>query len=196
MIVEGFVDPVIAAQGHFRAVLDAMSRPGRIVRLPGELPAPPWPLAPGTFALALTLLDYETPVWLDPEADRDAVQGNLRLHCGCPLTSEPGRAAFALVTAPDRMPPLSAFGQGTPEYPDRSTTIILQVAGLRDDAGCTLRGPGIETVASLAVEGAPDGFWAQVERNHRQFPQGVDLILVAGDRIAALPRSVEASACT
>ena len=37
--------------------------------------------------------------------------------------------------------------------------------------------------------GLPDGFWNQVRMNQAKFQFGVDLIFVAGDRLAALPRS-------
>ena len=40
----------------------------------------------------------------------------------------------------------------------------------------------------LTVEGAPEGFLAAWARNRGRFPIGVDVILCAGDRLAALPR--------
>ncbi|MGI9450585.1 MAG: phosphonate C-P lyase system protein PhnH, partial [Geminicoccaceae bacterium] len=82
--------------------------------------------------------------------------------------------------------------QGTSEYPERSTTILMQVQGLDDSLGARLTGPGIETEARLTIDGMPPDFWSQWFANQRQFPLGVDLILTAGDRIAALPRSISA----
>ena len=52
------------AQATFRAVLEALSRPGRVCRLPaGAAGAPgnPW-----AAALLLTLLDHETALWVAP----------------------------------------------------------------------------------------------------------------------------------
>jgi alpha-D-ribose 1-methylphosphonate 5-triphosphate synthase subunit PhnH len=192
----GFSDPVEAAQRHFRALLEAMARPGRIRALSGELPAAPAPMAPAAFALGLTLLDYETPVWLDPALSAGPVAASLRFHCGCPLVEEPPEAAFAFSAEPAKLPPLAAFAPGTPEYPDRSTTLVLQVAGLEEDGvgGVQLTGPGIQAEHRLAAVGLADGFWRQVQANHRRFPQGVDLVLVSGGRIAALPRSTRVEA--
>jgi alpha-D-ribose 1-methylphosphonate 5-triphosphate synthase subunit PhnH len=44
--------------------------------------------------------------------------------------------------------------------------------------------------AILAAEGLPDDFADLWRANRRLFPCGVDLILCAGDHLAALPRSV------
>ena len=43
--------------------------------------------------------------------------------------------------------------------------------------------------ARLAVDGAPERFWAGLRDNHARFPRGVDVILAAPDRVAALPRT-------
>lgn len=189
-LAPGFADAVQASQRHFRALLEAMARPGRVVRLEGELPEPPVPgFQPAAYALALALVDFETPVWLDPVLRQPAVEASLRFHCGCPLVDEPGAASFAFAAEPARLPELGRFAQGTPAYPDRSTTLVLQVAGLATGAGVRLRGPGIDGVARLAATGLAPGFWDELRANHAGFPQGVDVVLVAGDRVAALPRS-------
>ena len=63
----GFADPVAGAQACFRAVLDAMARPGRIQH--GTRACPPRRrCATPRRAVLLTLADHETPLWLDPDA--------------------------------------------------------------------------------------------------------------------------------
>ena len=49
----GFADPVGQAQACFRAVLDAMARPGRLLAA-GQGVTPPAPLDPATGAVVLT----------------------------------------------------------------------------------------------------------------------------------------------
>lgn len=194
-IAVGFADPVEAGQRHFRSALDAMAHPGRIVSLDAAaLPEAPPPLAPAAFAIALTLVDFEAPVWLDAPLRRPEIAATLRFHCGCPLVEEPGSAAFALVADAAKAPPLDAFAPGEPEYPDRSTTLILQVAGLEAGRGATLTGPGIAGAARLAIDGVPPRLWAELRANHARFPLGVDVLLAAGSRIAALPRSTKVEA--
>ena len=86
-------------------------------------------------------------------------------------------------------PALRDLAQGTEEEPHRSATLILQVAALEEGAGWRLTGPGIEHVHRLRVAGLPAGFAADWAANRARFPRGVDLVLCAGDRLAALPRT-------
>ncbi|MGE0718429.1 MAG: phosphonate C-P lyase system protein PhnH [Alphaproteobacteria bacterium] len=186
----GFLAPVADSQRTFRALLDAIAHPGRVVTV-ASLPPAPAPLAPAAAATLLTLVDFETPLWLDPAAGEDAVAAWLRFHCGAPIVADAAAARFALVAAPLRMPRLDAFPPGDDAYPDRSATLILQVEDLEEGSGWQLRGPGIETVARLAVGGLPDWFAGDWRANRALFPCGVDVFLAAGDRIAALPRTTE-----
>lgn len=185
----GLADPVFDAQRLFRVALEALSRPGRVHALPVPVD-PPAPLLPWSGALALTLLDLETPVWLDPGLNEAEVRTWLRFHTGCPLVAAPDQAAFALVGSADALDDPGRFAIGDAEYPDRSTTLILQVKGLRAGEGWTLSGPGIPGTTRLAVDGLPATFPATWLENAALYPQGVDLFLAAPQGLAALPRTV------
>jgi len=179
----GFADPVHDAQTCFRAVLDAMSHPGRIMRVSG-VTAPP-PLSNAAGAVLLTLVDHETPLWLDPDAH--AARAWIEFHCGTSIVSNQDACGFALTLS---LPALDRLPAGTHESPETSATVICQVAGF--DTGRTLRlsGPGLREPALLTINGLPRDFVSIWRRNHALFPRGVDLILCAGDRLTALPRSV------
>jgi len=183
-----FDDPTRESQAVFRKVMDAVARPGTIQDL-AFAPVAPQGLDRAAGAVALTLFDFETPTWLDPALRGGAAEGWMRFHCGCPLTNDPAKAAFALITDALAAPDLAAFNQGDAKYPDRSTTLVFQLPSLEGGAQVTLIGPGIKDKASLALAGLPTGFWDQVQANHAKFQFGVDLIFVAGDRLTALPRS-------
>ncbi|MFZ5720701.1 MAG: phosphonate C-P lyase system protein PhnH [Pseudomonadota bacterium] len=186
-ITPGFGDPTRDSQSVFRRVMEAVARPGAIQDL-SFAPEPPAGLGRAAAAVALTLFDFETPVWLDP-ALRGAAADWLRFHCACPIVDDPGRAAFAIVADVADAPPLSAFHQGDAKYPDRSTTVIIQTAALVGGRCATLEGPGIKGRSAIAPPGLNGVFWEQVQANHAQFQFGVDLIFAAGDLITALPRS-------
>lgn len=190
-VLPAFVDPVREAQTLFRRIMEATARPGRIEDL-SSAPDAPDGLDRAAGGVALTLFDFETPVWLDPALRGAAVEGWLRFHCGCPLTEAPERAAFAVVTEAARAPDLAAFDQGDAKYPDRSTTVVLRVEALSGGPPMTLTGPGIKGATSIAPLGLPVHFWRQFADNNSAFQFGVDVLLVAGDRLMALPRSARA----
>src|SRR5262249_51433004 len=132
-VAAGFDAPVLGAQTAFRAVMDAMARPGTIRPLAG-LAGAPAPLSPTAAALALTLLDYETPFWLDaPLAPAPQAARWIASPTAAALATDPAEAAFAFIADPVAVPPFDSFALGTPEFPDRSATLVLQVASL--DAG-------------------------------------------------------------
>jgi alpha-D-ribose 1-methylphosphonate 5-triphosphate synthase subunit PhnH len=182
----GFADPVLDSQRAFRGVLDAIAHPGRVVLLPPL--AAPGPLGAAAASVCLTLLDFDTPLWLDPGAARTDVVDYLRFHCGVPLVQSAAAARFALIADVAHLPPLEAFDAGTDERPDLSATLVLQVDGLQSRRGRRLCGPGIDGEVRLEVLGAP-AFWELAHANEARFPRGVDFILCTGDCLAALPRT-------
>jgi alpha-D-ribose 1-methylphosphonate 5-triphosphate synthase subunit PhnH len=179
----GFADPVTEAQRCFRAVLDAMARPGTLHRI-HEVEAP-HPLGSAAAAVILTLVDQETPVWLD--CDAVAARHWIAFHCGAPVEDDPAHAMFGIAVG---LPDLTAFSPGTHEAPETSATLVVQVAALGSGRRWRLSGPGLRTSTELRVDGLPADFAAQWQRNRALFPCGVDLVLCAGDTLTALPRSV------
>jgi alpha-D-ribose 1-methylphosphonate 5-triphosphate synthase subunit PhnH len=187
----GFADPVTESQRVFRALMDALARPGTVHRLETAL-RPPAPLTPELACVALTLADHEAPLWLDaPLAQATEVAQYLRFHTGAAIVTDPGEAAFALVADPVNGPAFEAFAPGGAEYPDRSTTIVFSVTRIADKGGFRLKGPGILTCAELDVAPLPPDMPERLEANRRLFPRGVDCLFVAPGRVAGLPRSTE-----
>lgn len=184
----GLADPVFDSQRVFRAVLDALARPGRIVDLPGTCAAVGG-LAAEPLAILLSLADNTTAVWLPESLRGDTLTRHLAFHAGIALTTEPAKAAFAVIDGAVDAAFIDRFAIGAPDYPDRSTTLILPCADLTDDAGWSLAGPGIETTARLGIEPAHPALETAIRRNAALFPLGLDAVFTAPDRIAAIPRS-------
>jgi len=184
-----FADPVHEAQRAFRAVMNALARPGTIQPVVGLADAPA-PLSPVAAAVALTLADYETPVFLDaPLAANADVARYLAFHSGARVVEAPSQAHFAVIGNPASVADFGEFALGTDIYPDRSTTLILQVASLTSGPALTLSGPGIKGAATLSASGLPADIVQRLAANHALFPRGVDLILAGPDAVAALPRT-------
>ncbi len=187
----GLADPVHDSQRIFRGLLTALAHPGRRVVL-GRGLAGPEPLDPATLAALLTLLDYDTPLWLDWIADTPRVRAYVKFHCGCPVTERSDAAAFALVTDPAHMPRLACFAQGLDLYPDRSASLVVQLPSLETGPAVTLSGPGIGETATLRPAGLPDWFWNNWRLNAAQFPLGVDIFFTCGKEVVGLPRAIRA----
>ncbi|HWB51760.1 MAG TPA: phosphonate C-P lyase system protein PhnH [Stellaceae bacterium] len=184
----GFADPVGDAQRCFRAILDAMAHPGAVVTMPGDLPCAPG-LSPAATAVALALCDIDTPVWLDAAAAGAAPY--LAFHCGAPVAAAPAEARFAFVADAAMLPPLGQFALGTAEFPERSATLVIEVGGLTEGTGPTLRGPGIRGGRRLSVAGLRRRFWEERAALAELFPRGIDLLFVGGAALAAVPRSTQ-----
>jgi alpha-D-ribose 1-methylphosphonate 5-triphosphate synthase subunit PhnH len=189
----GFADKVLSAQSTFRAVMDAMARPGSVQRI-RPAAGMPTPMMYGTAAIALTLFDHDTPVWLDSamSATPDAAKW-LKFHTSAPVIADPSASSFAVIGDAHNLPPLDRFALGSNEYPDRSTTLILQVHSLTSGPAFELTGPGIDGAAVLQAT-IPANLLDQLEINATLFPRGIDAVLVHDDAIVAIPRTTRLAA--
>ncbi|MBU2962856.1 phosphonate C-P lyase system protein PhnH [Citreicella sp. C3M06] len=181
----GFTDAPQQGARAFRAALEAMARPGTIHEVAGA--QAPAPVSPAAAVLLLTLCDRETPLYLAPGHDGQAVRDWIGFHIGAPLTT-PEAAMFAL-GGWDALGPKDRYRIGTPDYPDRSVMLICETDTLAA-SGARLTGPGIRDVAHLSLPEI-----AAFRANHALFPLGWDCLFTCGTRLAALPRTsiVEAS---
>lgn len=197
----GFADPVHGAQQAFRTLLVAMSEPGTLHCLPAsaidgltpEDAALRPPVGIAMAAALLTLLDADTPVHLAGAFGNDDVRAWLRFHTGARAT----QSVVAMTVAPARdidAPLWSRLDLGTDDAPQSSATLFVEVDALSDQplaggVALALQGPGIETSRRLAVAGLGDAFWRWRVALQSELPRGVDLVLVSGTQLAAIPRS-------
>lgn len=188
-LASGLADPVIDAAHGFRAMLDAMARPGT-VHMVGEALDPPAPFGQAAAAVLLTLADHDASVWLPDDVDEEARRW-LAFHTGAPTVTDRSRAVFAWLPRPDAALPLDGWALGEPAYPDRSATLLIEVGRLAAGSGTELSGPGINGSARLDAA-LPDGLLEARAALRPLHPLGLDLILTCGDRLAALPRTTTA----
>jgi alpha-D-ribose 1-methylphosphonate 5-triphosphate synthase subunit PhnH len=185
----GFADKVLSAQSTFRSVMEAMARPGSVQRVTASVGTPP-PMMRGVAAIALTLFDHDTSIWLDEKMSETVdVARWLKFHSGAPMVRDSSISHFALIADAGALPVLDRFSFGSNEYPDRSTTLILQVASLTQGPAYELRGPGIDGSAVLNASFEPKDLFDRLAVNATLFPRGIDVMLVADDAIVAIPRT-------
>ncbi len=209
----GFENPVDAAQACFRVLLQVLSRPGTKEILPvlppsidHGCPVDTKAMA-GFLAIALSLCDGDTSLWLDAHLQCPELKQHLRFHCASPLVTLPEKAHFAFISHVENMPRLQDFCQGSAAYPDTSTTLIIACPFAKNEADSvpyTLTGPGIKASEAplrlgLAAGHFPARFWQELQENTASYPLGVDIIFVnsasaASGEVMALPRSVQLQA--
>jgi alpha-D-ribose 1-methylphosphonate 5-triphosphate synthase subunit PhnH len=182
----GFADPVHDAQSVFRAVLDALSRPGRRQTLSAcdGLQAPA-PLSRGLTALLLTLLDGETSLHLAGPLGSDSAWMAARFHTGVRAAAR-ADAHFVAQRADEAS--WDGLRLGTDEAPQDGATLIVE-AGSFSGVSLLLSGPGIEHTQRLGGCGLPAAFWQQRIGLQKIFPRGVDLLVVCGSQLVGVPRS-------
>ncbi len=197
-VVAGFTDVARDSQAVFRQALHALSHPGLIVPLALDC-AIPEHANPGSAVMLLALLDADSRLWLSPSLSHSAAANWIVFHSNCSIVQNPGDADFAWVAHLSELPALQDFDPGTDEYPDQSTTIILDVSGLNTETGTqtalTLRGPGIEHSQQLHIESLSArqiaDLIAQWKLNHSQFPKGVDIFMTDSSHLVGLPRTTD-----
>lgn len=189
----GFTNEAFGSQSVFRAVLQALSRPGRCVALEHDAQTPAVGNA-ASAAVLLALLDSDCTLWLSPRLAASESGAWLRFHTGCTLVNEPGLARFVWVAQGDAMPALHSLAQGSDIYPDQSATCVVDVARTAaatvGTAGAwCLTGPGILGATALQIEGLPSDFEVQWAANQAAFPRGVDVLLATAGHLVGLPRT-------
>jgi alpha-D-ribose 1-methylphosphonate 5-triphosphate synthase subunit PhnH len=173
------------AQQTFRAVLEALARPGTTTTLP------PGPL--GTIASAvvpvLALADLGTGICV-LENDGDGTGDAVATATSAPLwPAELARLVAAIRPITDEE--VRSFSRGTALTPEEGALVSLAVADV--DGGqrrWRLTGPGIADEAMLAPRGLPGGFVAARTAAVSAYPAGIDVLLVTDDgRVVGLPRT-------
>ncbi|MDR1013712.1 MAG: phosphonate C-P lyase system protein PhnH [Coriobacteriales bacterium] len=218
-------DPrIFVTQCAFRALMDALARPGRIFRvptLPGAQLANPF-----LECIVRTLLDRHCGFAVASCASDGGAQlaGHVAAHVGLTTSAArvaPDRASFALLTADvpraEQAALIAALTGGTALSPERGATALVECRRLSDaaerqrasgDVGrqrphdgaegflWEVAGPGVRSHQLFAS--SEDGWFAGRLRRHDEFPCGIDLLLV--DRqgnLVGLPRTarIKAGVC-
>lgn len=200
-------------QAAFRALLDAMARPGELAELPQPdealgAEAARFGMDVASLMLADVLLDAATSFAVAgsrAEALERAIAG--RTHAAVKPVDE---AAFVLVGADGRGEvaerAVASATAGTLVSPHLGATVIvacgtllgLDAAGTRtgsasgavETEGFELSGPGVDGATRLELDRG-DVVRARIERAD-EFPCGIDLVFVDGaGHVAAIPRSTK-----
>lgn len=188
------IDPIHDTRETFRALVDAMSRPGTVRTGP----------APMDHAVASTLLDHEVELATADRELREALEAAGRL-----TGADPANADVVHVTgeAGDAGERIRAAPRGTLKEPSDGATALCRVDGLDADASTDddpvsdaravdynalrVSGPGVPDTRALGVAGLSADAADAIVDARSGYPRGVDVVLATERRVAALPRSVD-----
>ncbi len=192
----GFSDMSLGSQSVFRAALEALSYPGRKVPLAVTFEAPEAAHASSS-GLLLALLEPGSLLWLSPSLVNTSAATWIVFHTDCKITPHQHEADFAWIKNWDELPPLESFALGTDEYPDHSTTCVIDLAEPSSPSASapslTLMGPGIAHTSRLdqlsATSAQAADFVTQWAQNHSCFPRGVDVFFATSTSLIGLPRT-------
>jgi alpha-D-ribose 1-methylphosphonate 5-triphosphate synthase subunit PhnH len=210
---ESSFNPVFDSQSAFRALLDAISRPGTIAELPRPAyAATPVGLNPHVLTVVSTLCDNRASLALVPPSCANL--GDWHRYFAFNISS-----AIVTLTAADYVVLAGAYcpagfskiATGDPEFPEDGSTAIIQVDELiapevgsvqkqgsrvddHDDSVATttvtLSGPGVPDLRTLAIFGLDAEYLASREHLCAEYPTGVDIFFVDSlGRVASIPRS-------
>jgi alpha-D-ribose 1-methylphosphonate 5-triphosphate synthase subunit PhnH len=181
------------SQTVFRLLLDALSQPGKVFRLPADLVA----RIPVVEVPLLAILGYDTPfAFLAADASRE----QLIARATSGRIVEPAVAAYLGV--PDSRTELLPMGLclGTPMRPDSAAQVSVQVNGIftsatESTATLHISGPGVETTNHVTCDGATTGELEFLLRRDWTAPRGLDLWVIGVDgSFIGIPRTSRISA--
>jgi alpha-D-ribose 1-methylphosphonate 5-triphosphate synthase subunit PhnH len=185
------LSPALSRQ-VFRAVLDALARPGAPARLPVTA-VPRSSDAAGLPAVLLPILalaDLGTGICVLDPADTPTRWGEV-LGTATSAPQVPlERARLVAALRPITPAEVGALHRGTPMAPEDAALVAVPVLGLAGGPRrWLLSGPGVPGRRAVAPSGVPDGFVSARADVVQRYPSGIDVLLIAPDgRLVGLPR--------
>lgn len=174
------------AQRTFRAVLDALARPGRAYRLPER----PLRTVPAALLPVLALADLDTPACVLGDDPDGGWQQVLATVTSAPAAALP-QARLVAALRPLSGDELLALRRGTAAAPEDGALLSIALAdGDSGEPRWQLAGPGVAGRNVITPVGLPGQLAAARAQAVAGFPAGVDLLLVSPDgRVLGIPRT-------
>ncbi|MFI5367695.1 MAG: phosphonate C-P lyase system protein PhnH [Spirochaetia bacterium] len=191
-------DEVFDSQATFRALLDSMSRPGKICQVPlRPYRSPPNGFCSPALTILKTLCDHRVSFSLGAANETPEWIRYLEMNLAAPF--QPIETAdYVLFNGAGFDPGFARLNRGSLEFPEKSATALICVTQLLDEpaeseapvCSLVLAGPGVKGQTRLSAAGLDPGYITGRQRTIRYFPMGVDLFLLDGHgKVAGIPRT-------
>ena len=181
-------DETFIAQKTFRALLQAMSHPGRVYSLSQESELN------GLILVLQTLLDHEVTFNVFGH-QKDELEYKAIRATGS-KTANIEDADFIIIPSGNSEGVIINAKRGTLEYPDTGATVIYSIRSLsaRDNGGLkiTLKGPGINGEISSFLSGVSKSEFIYLKEINSEYPLGIDSVFIDSENnIMCIPRSTK-----
>lgn len=189
---ETVYDEVFDAQRHFRTLLDAMARPGRVARFAPLAISPPEGLHKASAYVAMALLNGDATFHTTVGGGAAAAYLRANTHSR-EVGPESADFLFLEGDVPSHLVELAKAGVAA--YPDTGATIVVQVGTVGASSAngglhLEVEGPGVERTARVCVTGLDGALLAAFVARNVEFPLGLDALLVSADEcVVGLPRT-------
>lgn len=194
----------LITQKTFRALLQAMSHPGRVYQLEQRTEArslitDKYNLSSvfcSLFSVLQALLDHEVG-FCAIGREKEYMETTISELTGCPV-KDISDADFIIVSDGESNREILKAKRGTLEYPDTGATVIYVVESLNDrdnsrnnkNPVALIRGSGIKDYLTIAVRGLDKNELFHIKEINSEFPLGIDCIFIdIANRIMCIPRS-------
>jgi alpha-D-ribose 1-methylphosphonate 5-triphosphate synthase subunit PhnH len=86
------------------------------------------------------------------------------------------------------MPPLDYFRVARVEYPEKATTVVVQVDDILPRADNKYSEISLDPSTHLEFKSVPDNFWQQWQQLSQKYPLGIDIFFTCEDVLTSLPK--------
>lgn len=176
-----FLENSLNSSFAFRSLLNATSYPGRSYNTNNLIK--PNGLSNAAATILITLCDNENNVYLSNELNVEEIRNWIIFHTGANITNKEN-ADFA-VGKWEHLLPLDNFKIGTSEYPDKSSTLIIEESNFKK-VKCNISGPGIRNKLQIHLPN-PE----LIIKNNCHYPLGIDFYFANNLEIYSIPRSTK-----
>jgi alpha-D-ribose 1-methylphosphonate 5-triphosphate synthase subunit PhnH len=190
---EVIYDEVFDAQQHFRLLLDSMARPGKINTLTDMDILPPAGINKASAMVSFALLNTDVSFYAEG-GESKAIETYIALNTAAKPVGVID-ADFIFINGLNDAETVFEAKIGNLSYPEESATFVIDVELITENAdeaelALTLKGPGIETVKQVYINGINPDILKAVREQNLEFPLGIDLMLTdKNNNILCIPRS-------
>ncbi len=196
MVKEISYDPTHDAQLHFRVIMDAMARPGKINQFSHNTIHPPEKLNTASALIGFALLNRD--VGFHCKELSEEVETYLRINTDAPLVALNDADFIFLEGNSSRVADsLQHVKTGNIKYPEQSATLIIQVAELSsteigESPVLILRGPGIASEQFVHVSHLHSSIVEILKILNDAYPLGVDVFITDSQgKFIGIPRTTQ-----